>query len=1794
MEGVQQTQPKRKVVTRLSQQQKQEPQIQEQPQQQPEKPQEQQPLDVLFSNIESPKSVDNFLAKSFEVICHRIQGNKTVTINGVAPFFTIEDLQRAIWVATNKANTEYPNYSFLAIEKEGQFEPALGTFRDQEGAPIFLPNPVETIRNNRIQQQFIDSEGHQTTSVLYLPRGRTTLEDAFLKHSTPVFHTFSFDLLLNQYRGQRPISNPDWYGLFHPYFPNLTPASTVGPLDYSKGPLYESYINSKINQTVQLTILLDESVGEFIPLRTTSVKHLMFQWIEQKPTQGVDTLFDKAPVTSLRPYMRLLTPGIIAISKLHKAEHVSLPTVSDPVLLRNWVSEPAPTPVDSFLIVKILIRKEDYGVLPLYGTLRVMDNANATFTIQPPKDIESLNFQRDISKVKSILEQTTQDMPFNLQSIRLGRASIQIELEVSSINSRQIIQRIRNRIPYFNTLFQQVEPPAEETKPAISLRYKAISNFFGTGEDNKDKIFSYLAYISKRDSEKIRGVLFANELASEFQLSEDESREYITQFLQNSDDYSIGDSDTNEFLSLHNSGIDIGIYTIDIKRVALVFYTLRSISIDDFRRACTILQIISHTPDDMFDTVLSEIDSKSETVERIEPELQQSSLQAEAAVSSTAAYMDSVGQEGDPLMNADIDESSDEEFVPPQVPQQAPLKKPTPKEANAEPERIIAHKWFITQLQKLDPVLFNYKPEQNKGEKHYTSKCAANWDRQPAILTQEQYTRMREIYAKDEGTNKVGFIVYGIPDTDDTIKSAKGKIEQITVLRYGSDPTNLHYFLCTALFCLRDKLPILNSDWKEKKECPFCGGKKIIDLKKPGPNETVILRKDKPGFKKKHTFVGFQNGHPNGLGLPCCFTGPETLGWKDARFDTMRQASRVTATEVALQNQLDEEEERKRELREALYLRMQEVVNYDALRIKLSREYVLGQEKYPLEPGKVGVPNLAIDSYFGQDSSNFVSRVATKQEFKPNVNGLFRLGVLNRNTMRNDSLFSALAPLLGLSTLQQVKDYIVSIISPRVFINLNFGNLLLEFYTLALNDKDLNNKIPAPTDNDLNSWSLNYLQINTETNIFEIRRFFISYQYFKYYIDDPEQKKELRHFVHALAEPKLYGKEEGLTLIVLEYKGDPRNSSTKIEVKCPILGFDIQRYSQNSIGFLTLNSTGIWEPLVYVSRLNQFQTTPVNYEGYYTLTDMMLRTTQVPTMIKERIIEFMTECRSSYRGAFTMQLGIDKNDLLTVSEALYMFRSLIPTGIVRDSYNHLVAITVKSPAKNGKDVLVPVVDDGNSFYFNMDLRIHVGFQGIDLASANDVLEVYRNIMSLTVNKLYTFNKFIKTDKIIGFILQANDKKTKIMLPCSDASSPIDEKKYVFKLRLNTFMFEYQLNRKMIIESDTSNMYKESSYLLKKKQVEDIYEHLRLSFGTWIATKQDGIEMRNKVSTLLEDKTLPSWEKMRRLEIEFGPLLQSWFTSDNEQNLTGFEFLRTDCISIEDDIENKCTGVCKPKDGTCRIHTPETIQIRTGPSVDAVAYFTTRLFDEIVRLPVKRQEFFTNSVKRLQVPRTNVHRKNEWILPENVPAWYDLLRGSVKGSELPRYYEEFSKIQDVQEQPSFYSTIQLPDSLKSYFIQNAESAVGLRILGPPGSSSNVFNQYFGIGQTEEKRRSLTELEFKEISQKYGYRPIAQINLQSNILQVYKASFHENKAGIVILIPRYELGPAVCVFLKDNTVVIPLSMLNPNSMASVKTAKRVYKNPAEATPVAEQNISAEEQEVFDPDMVEEEASYFEQVD
>ena len=127
------------------------------------------------------------------------------------------------------------------------------------------------------------------------------------------------------------------------------------------------------------------------------------------------------------------------------------------------------------------------------------------------------------------------------------------------------------------------------------------------------------------------------------------------------------------------------------------------------------------------------------------------------------------------------------------------------KQKNAE--MVISESYFLNRLKRLDPNLF----KNDTGKSSYSTKCAANWDRQPAILDEAQYQRMIDIYRDDAD---LGIITFGTPETDIEVKAAEGKSEKIYVMRYGSDPHNLNYYLCTEYFCILDILPIKSADWE--------------------------------------------------------------------------------------------------------------------------------------------------------------------------------------------------------------------------------------------------------------------------------------------------------------------------------------------------------------------------------------------------------------------------------------------------------------------------------------------------------------------------------------------------------------------------------------------------------------------------------------------------------------------------------------------------------------------------------------------------------------------------------------------------------------------------------------------------------------------------------------------------------------------------------------------------------------------------------------------------------------------
>ena len=58
----------------------------------------------LLKNIERPSPLQSFTdpIDSIQVIVHKSREDRTIEVSGIAPFHTVEDLHRAIWMAEDK------------------------------------------------------------------------------------------------------------------------------------------------------------------------------------------------------------------------------------------------------------------------------------------------------------------------------------------------------------------------------------------------------------------------------------------------------------------------------------------------------------------------------------------------------------------------------------------------------------------------------------------------------------------------------------------------------------------------------------------------------------------------------------------------------------------------------------------------------------------------------------------------------------------------------------------------------------------------------------------------------------------------------------------------------------------------------------------------------------------------------------------------------------------------------------------------------------------------------------------------------------------------------------------------------------------------------------------------------------------------------------------------------------------------------------------------------------------------------------------------------------------------------------------------------------------------------------------------------------------------------------------------------------------------------------------------------------------------------------------------------------
>ena len=1133
----------------------------------------------------------------------------------------------------------------------------------------------------------------------------------------------------------------------------------------------------------------------------------------------------------------------------------------------------------------------------------------------------------------------------------------------------------------------------------------------------------------------------------------------------------------------------------------------------------------------------------------------------------------------------------------------APLWKRAPSAAapSAQPAALAQKKgltdYFSSKLMEAEAPLFDYTKSHPSVTK-YVSQCQANLMRQPAVLSQEKYEQMLKEYDDVLNSDPPQMKIYEFPlDKDAKKEPYKPTGEYYSVMKYGISERRQNYYLCCKYWCARDEIlvrekelrgttlrrPVKQADGSERTTkapdtCPFCEGTIVKNRTYPGVNETIIERLGTDGGRQY--YINFlKKTHPEGYSLPCCFKTDQPIRTSDKAFQTGTTAKKVPTFVT------EEDEEDTIEIDETGGIAPEDLIIYEDVLIKTKYTYIVGSEKFPLDaavkkvqkvrlgdeaprgPPKLALPQIGmlppeLDSYFSQVSKELVVRTI-KQTLKPGAEGFLRVGVENRKQFRNDSFLAAAAPFFGKSSARTMKQFLSDIIQPRIFMAMNYGNLAIEMYKPGLPRPKISERLKA--------WAKNSLRVKkiTVNNKELVLRAYMSYSYFKTWLDSDDEVKEYRQFAHLFAQPGILQtgvrritesgaveteyRRPGVIFIVLDLL-----ESGEVRTRCPPYPINKELFSKCDIGFLFHHYSGIWEPIFYADNRT---TDERDIEAYFLIFSNIQRP-KWPKIVEDRLREFSNQCasRTGGRGIYTSLAGVPSNTIIGATmmrQALESDESLEYYGLMRDAYNHISALIYKGEGL----VAIPVVDDGLTVG-NQDGILVMDWDDFEPATIEQTVGFYARHIEPRFPRLYAIRAAVvsRGSEKIEAVQLTNNLYIPVLAILPDAlpetvTLPIEE----------ITEMEWTINRRIAIGVEGAQQVPGDEARLEIKQFTEVYEHLRLIFSNWLASLEDGGEFRDSLEYTINRPDLPLFEKRRVLEIMLGSTIESWLVgpgdeTENVEHTPGL--LRMDCRLRP---QSECSGMCSwiQSKEKCLLHVPAKSPI---PDTDsAVRVLVLRLIEELIRFGGKRKEIFNQRVSQLALLENPIRMDDQYILPERSAKWAELLRleWSLENPERPKFLEEMSRAPTAEETAAASATAptnpsELPESLIA-FLGTDDPAIGNLQLYPSQTGNlEPFLSYLGttadaIGlppnATEFTEDSLTK--FTRIT-KY---PTVQIDLRSDT-HIERQLTRDNKSGYAVFVIQDGRPPSLLVRNVEEPKVLEMAELPEVLKAIVTSSKKIF--------------------------------------
>jgi hypothetical protein len=1246
-------------------------------------------------------------------------------------------------------------------------------------------------------------------------------------------------------------------------------------------------------------------------------------------------------------------------------------------------------------------------------------------------------------------------------------------------------------LPYFRGFFQITSSPIKEQSPIAFLRYKIVNNFQTPSRDSQ-----FLARIS--DLQKIQGVTSLPSLLriykEEFDVTDEVAHARVSAFISDITKYSLVNPETLDYTQKENPGVDIAIFG---KHPYYTFHIYRVDSLIILQRIKTLLSLLISVSPDMFSEskhtadVLEEEEVEAIQAAEAKADLEtQIEVQAENPLTSEAdikGEMKAIVSTQDDMDNAAIfddglgdfggfgqENAVSEEPVPsapapvqsaPAPVQSAPapvqssyvpvplasgsaMKNPKKAEKSEEDDDEItdssqiklqpARIYFRKRLQFYDKTLFSYS-KTHPSLKKYPSMCAANALKQPTVMTEDEFERMKDIYNEDITSGRVRFVEYPVQKgkAGPIVKSSN--TEFITTLRYGSNlnPGQANIYICSEYWCIRDEIVVLKDDFenktvdrkgkpKDKKTCPFCRGGLIINREDSSGRNTVIERiaRDKDSTTKKHLFINFlsKTPHPLGLYLPCCFIRDHPIDISDPAFAPLTNIPKeYAATEHVVPSLASDVMTDSSPFSQSSRSTKDDVkilpVDYNLALDAITKTYIVGSEKLPLELTKagpqIGIVPKNVDVFFAQDSlGSRENRGLVIQDHTvwkimvdnitnlPSASGFFRLAAENNKRNQPDSFLAATAPYFGKNSAASLKNQILSLVQPNLFLSLNYGNFLFDFY---------NSATPSPPSNVLREFAQKRFLIGNPLGVTAeaVIRAWKGYVGFEAFMKDTTRTKEFRHFSQLFSLPGLMywvdsnGKtrNNGILFIVLEV-----SKEGSVEIRCPPYGVNKRHTDPKEgcdIAFILHYYSGVWEPLFYTHN------NPSKKISENTL--IFTRDTHAdwPIIVKQRVEEYENMCHSSGLGIYTDSPDVESTTLIPLSNLMSLINEEIGVhAIMRDIYNHVSAVVFKKESTS-ELIVVPTVDDG-TVYMTVPMEIEWKNFAKKLGKTSTVREFYETTLVPLLDddkkkaayKIVNILRLDKTEPHRDFVY-ALQLGGKIYVPVNKG-----EEEGQLESLIEGGEIPWYIDRKIVYGS----LVPDAKLTVDYKDFEEIYQHLRFTFANWFALAPGNLkEQINKIIFFKgkQNINIPLYEKRQRLLLILENDIMSWLDSSIAVPERKPSLKRIDCrVTAEAQCKDRC--VWKGKEDKCLLHVPENFDVGSN-KLPARNLLVRKLIEELIRFPEKRRELITQDVGQYVKIREPFRSGSQYIVPEDLPAWSELLRMEWTKKEDYKYLEEYSSI-----------------------------------------------------------------------------------------------------------------------------------------------------------------------------------------